>query len=133
MLIVSIAASLLLLFLLGVYAIYRICFGEYRERYPEDDIEKQMPKGPAYEVFEETIKRGILNVVEAKEYETIESDIAALEEKIEKLESDMMKFATDFVKLREITEEKEKAELLLEEKMDRWMYLEDLAKRIAEQ
>jgi ATP-binding cassette subfamily F protein uup len=70
---------------------------------------------------------------EAKEYETIESDIAALEEKIEKLESDMMKFATDFVKLREITEEKEKAELLLEEKMDRWMYLEDLAKRIAEQ
>jgi ATP-binding cassette subfamily F protein uup len=70
---------------------------------------------------------------EAKEYETIESDIAALEEKIEKLEADMMKFATDFVKLREITEEKEKAELLLEEKMDRWMYLEDLAKRIAEQ
>jgi ATP-binding cassette subfamily F protein uup len=70
---------------------------------------------------------------EAKEYETIESDIAALEDKIEKLESDMMKFATDFVKLREITEEKEKAELLLEEKMDRWMYLEDLAKRIAEQ
>lgn len=70
---------------------------------------------------------------EAKEYETIESDIAALEEKIEKLESDMMKFATDFIKLREITEDKEKAELLLEEKMDRWMYLEDLAKRIAEQ
>lgn len=70
---------------------------------------------------------------EAKEYETIESDIAALEEKIENLENDMMKFATDFVKLREITEEKEKAEILLEEKMDRWMYLEDLAKRIAEQ
>ena len=45
----------------------------------------------------------------------------------------MMKFATNFVKLREITEEKEKAEILLEEKMDRWMYLEDLAKRIAEQ
>ena len=70
---------------------------------------------------------------EAKEYETIESDIAALEGKIEKLEADMMKFATDFIKLREITEDKEKAELLLEEKMDRWMYLEDLAKRIAEQ
>ena len=59
--------------------------------------------------------------------------IVILEEKIEKLEGDMMKFATDFVKLKEITEAKEEAELLLEEKMDRWMYLEDLAKKIAEQ
>ena len=70
---------------------------------------------------------------EAKEYETIESDITALEEKIEKLEGDMLSFATDFIKLKEITEAKEAAALLLEEKMDRWMYLEDLAKRIAEQ
>lgn len=70
---------------------------------------------------------------EAKDYETIESDIANLEEKIEKLESDMLSCATDFVKLKEITEAKEAAELLLEEKMERWMYLEDLAKRIAEQ
>lgn len=70
---------------------------------------------------------------EAKEYESIESDIAALEEKIEKLESDMLTFATDFIKLKEITETKEVSELLLEEKMERWMYLEDLAKRIAEQ
>ena len=66
------AIGLLALFVIGVYVIYRICFGEYREYYPEDDLEKQMPKGPAYEVFEETIKRGILNVVEAKEYETVE-------------------------------------------------------------
>ncbi len=70
---------------------------------------------------------------EAKDYETIEADIAALEEQIEKLEQDMMVYATDFVKLREITGAKEQAEQLLEEKMDRWMYLEDLAQRIAEQ
>ena len=70
---------------------------------------------------------------EEKEYKTIESDIAKLEEKLEKLEGDMLKFATDFVKLRDITIEKEQAELQLEEKMERWMYLEDLAKKIAEQ
>lgn len=67
---------------------------------------------------------------EEKEYKTIESDIAGLEAKIEKLEADMLVFATDFVKLRSITEEKEQAELQLEEKMERWMYLEDLAKKI---
>ena len=70
---------------------------------------------------------------EEKEYKTIESDIAKLEEKLEKLEGDILKFATDFVKLRDITIEKEQAELQLEEKMERWMYLEDLAKKIAEQ
>ena len=70
---------------------------------------------------------------EEREYKTIESDIAALEELIEQLEGDMLTCATDFIKLRDITDKKEEAELQLEEKMERWMYLEDLAKRIAEQ
>ena len=70
---------------------------------------------------------------EQKDYETIESDIAALEEKIEKLESEMAAVSTDFVKLNQIMADKEAAESLLEEKMDRWMYLEELAARIAEQ
>ena len=45
----------------------------------------------------------------------------------------MMKNATNSGKLREIVEEKEKAEKALEEKMDRWVYLNDLAERIAAQ
>ena len=67
---------------------------------------------------------------EQKENETIESDIANLEEKIENLENSMSSFARDFVKLNQIVKEKEEAEALLEEKMDRWMYLEDLKARI---
>lgn len=70
---------------------------------------------------------------EEREYKTIESDIAALEEKIGKLEQDMLAFATNFVKLKELSEAKETAEQQLEYKMDRWMYLEDLAQKIAEQ
>ena len=70
---------------------------------------------------------------EQKDYETIEADIAALEEKIGKLDEEMAAVSTDFVKLNELTAEKEETEKLLEEKMDRWMYLEELAARIAEQ
>lgn len=70
---------------------------------------------------------------EQREYETIEDDIAALEEKIETLEAGILKAATDFVKLNELTKEKEETEKLLEEKMERWEYLEELAARIAEQ
>lgn len=68
---------------------------------------------------------------EQKDYETIEGDIATLEDKIKKLESEMATASTDFVKLNQIMAEKEAAENLLNEKMDRWMYLEDLADRIA--
>lgn len=67
---------------------------------------------------------------EQKDYETIESDIAALEEKIEKLKNEMATVSTDFVKLNQIMADKEATESLLEEKMDRWMYLEDLKARI---
>lgn len=70
---------------------------------------------------------------EQREYETIDDDIAALEEKIEKLENDIQQNATNSVKLRELMEEKEAAEAQLEEKMDRWVYLNDLAEQIEAQ
>ena len=67
---------------------------------------------------------------EQKDYETIEDTIASLEEKLEELEKEYLNCGSDFVKLNKITEEKEKTQALLDEKMDRWMYLEDLAARI---
>ena len=70
---------------------------------------------------------------EQKEYETIDSDIAALEEKIEQLEKAIVDNARDFVKLNEFTKQKEEAEAALEEKMDRWMYLQELAEKIEAQ
>ena len=70
---------------------------------------------------------------EQREYETIEDDIAALETKVEQLDADMAANATNSVKLGELLAEKERAEQQLEEKMERWEYLEELAARIAAQ
>ncbi|MGN0483700.1 MAG: ABC-F family ATP-binding cassette domain-containing protein [Lachnospiraceae bacterium] len=70
---------------------------------------------------------------EEREYETIEADIAALEETIAQCEEDMTQYASDFVKLNELNQKKEEAETALEEKMERWEYLEDLAERIRKQ
>ena len=67
---------------------------------------------------------------EQKEFETIDDDIAALEDKIEKLDADMMANATNSGKLNDLSKEKQEAEAKLEEKMDRWVYLNDLAERI---
>lgn len=70
---------------------------------------------------------------EQREYETIDTDIAALEEKLESIERQIEANATNSVKLKELMGEQERANALLEEKMERWVYLNDLAEKIAEQ
>ncbi len=70
---------------------------------------------------------------EQREYDTIEDEIAALEEKLEGLDQKIMENATNSAKLSELTEEKNCAEAELEEKMDRWVYLNDLAEKIKAQ
>lgn len=70
---------------------------------------------------------------EQREYETIDADIAALEEKLESVERQIEANATNSVKLKELMEEQERTNALLEEKMERWVYLNDLAEKIAEQ
>lgn len=70
---------------------------------------------------------------EQKEFETIDEDIEKLEEKIAELEEQISKCATDFVKLNELMQEKEKTEDELSDKMERWVYLNDLAEKIEAQ
>ena len=70
---------------------------------------------------------------EQKEYETIDDDIAALEDKIADLEQQIEENASQYSKLAKLTEEKELAEAQLEEKMERWVYLNDLAEKIEAQ
>lgn len=99
----------------------------------EDNAKKQekgdMQKGK-YDPSKMRQKKLKFTYMEEKEYQTIEGDIAMLEEKIEVVEADITKYSRDFVKLNELTKEKEQLTEMLNEKMDRWMYLEDLAERI---
>ena len=85
---------------------------------------KVKPKGPQKLKF---------TYMEQKEYDTIESDIASLEEELEKLEQEMMQNVTNSFKLSELTAKQEEVQKTLDEKMERWMYLEDLAAKIAAQ
>lgn len=70
---------------------------------------------------------------EQKEYETIEDDIMAMEERMEDIDKEMKKCANDFVKLTQLHEEKNQLEEALMEKMDRWEYLSELAEKIKAQ
>ncbi len=70
---------------------------------------------------------------EAKEYDTIENDIAALETQIQQCDLDMAANSTDFAKLNELNQQKERLEQQLSEKMERWEYLMNKAEQIAQQ
>ena len=113
-------------------------YTDYRQKADQKDVlEKTAAESPAGEASAARknwksgqTKKLKFSYQEQKEYETIEAQIAGLEEKIKILEVDILRNARDFAKLNELTAEKERTEQLLEEKMDRWMYLEDLAARI---
>ena len=70
---------------------------------------------------------------EQREYDTIEADIAALEARIAQREGEMLACGSDYGKLQDLTKEQEADQAALEEKMERWLYLTDLAERIAAQ
>ena len=67
---------------------------------------------------------------EQKEFESIDDDIAELEGKIEKLDQEIAQNVTNSVRLNELLKEKEQIEQALDEKMDRWVYLNDLNEQI---
>lgn len=75
-------------------------------------------------------KKKKLSFKEQKEWETIEDEIAALESGIEALEKEMEGVASNYARLNELMKTKSEKETALEEKMDRWMYLNELVEQI---
>lgn len=84
----------------------------------------QRPRGPQKLKF--TFK-------EQREYETIDGDIAALEAQIAQAQREQESQPDDYIRLQELQRLQQGLEAQLEEKMERWVYLNDLAQRIAEQ
>lgn len=100
---------------------------------PDDDTAEEMdkPKVTKDNWKDGQTKKLKMSYKEEKEFETIENDIATLEQQIEDTDNEMLKAANDFVKLGELSAKKEELQKELEHKMDRWMYLEELADKIA--
>lgn len=83
-------------------------------------------KSDSMKTWKQREKKVKFTFKEQREFETIDDDIAKLEEKLETLERQMNANATNSVKLRELIEEQDQTQKLLEEKMDRWVYLNDI-------
>lgn len=75
-------------------------------------------------------RRKKMSYQESREYETIERDIAAWEEKLASLEQEMLENANNFTELNRLTEEKNAVEEELQGKYERWEYLNLLQEEI---
>ena len=70
---------------------------------------------------------------EQREFDTIDRDIADLEARLAACEAEIAQNASDYVKLQALTAQKQALEAELEQKTERWVYLNDLAERIEAQ
>ena len=99
-----------------------------------DESEKKAAKPSVYKNWKQNRPAKLkFTYKEQKEYETIDEQIAALEEKIEQLDEAILANATNSGKLNELMIEKEQTQQQLEEKMERWVYLNELAEKIEAQ
>ena len=84
----------------------------------ETPAKKQKYRAPA--------ERKKLTFSEQREYDTLEGIIDELTEKSEQLAADMLQASTDYVRLQELAEEKQKTDEKLEEKIERFLTLQEL-------
>lgn len=70
---------------------------------------------------------------EQREFETIDNDLAEIESEIEALKAQVLKESSDYQKLQELLAQQEDAEKRHDAKMERWLYLNELAEKIEAQ
>lgn len=96
---------------------------------PADKAAKPSPQEPS------TSKPSKLKFTFAqqREYLSIDDDISNLEAQLQQAREGIQRYASDYEKLMPIIEEKERLEKALEHKMNRWVYLNELAEQINSQ
>ncbi|WP_142415211.1 ABC-F family ATP-binding cassette domain-containing protein [Hathewaya massiliensis] len=88
-------------------------------------VDKPMDKN-----LEKTNKTLKFSYKEQREYEEIESVIASIEQNLESIQSDIANNSTNYSKLQELLQLESETEELLNEKMERWEYLSEIAEKI---
>ena len=101
---------------------YEMCI---RDRPVESQSVSVKKEAPAERKAEKKLLK--MSYKDQREYDSIGEEIAALEDKIAALESEMAACTTDYMRLQELSDEKTATEEKLEERMERWMELSELA------
>ena len=104
-------------------------WSDWAEKRTEEEapVREERPKAEAAKPRERKLK---FSYQEQREFETIDGDIAALEEKLAGCEAESARCGSDYVKLQELQARQAELQQLLEEKTERWVYLNELKEQI---
>jgi ATP-binding cassette subfamily F protein uup len=120
----------------GKIEIYTGNYSEYKESNKENELSSTEPrKSSNNAVYKNDSDRNKgkplkFSYKEQREYEEIDDIISGLENKIAEIEKEINKASSDYTLLEQLLYEKEQAGTMLEEKMERWVYLNELAEKI---
>lgn len=117
----------------GIVSRYNGNYSDYAENALQDSDISEKPRKQTEKKERSFVGKKKLKFTfkEQREFDTIDDDISDLEQQIDDTEKQIAKCFSDYVKLQELSDKKETLENQLAEKMDRWVYLNDLAERIA--
>ena len=113
----------------GGYSDYLIAW-ELRNPSGENQTKVQQKETKSVKIKDKKLK---FTYQEQKDFETIDEDIEKLEKQLKQLEEEMLEAASNYGKLGELMQQKEELLEKLDDKMQRWEYLNDLAERIEQE
>lgn len=117
----------------GNVKLYAGDFTSYLEKRPDPQNTQETPIKKESVGKQKTAPKLKFTYKEQQEYDTIEEEIAYLEDKVAKLEKDMAANATSYSKLVALTEERDQAQVELDQKYARWEELEEKQTLISQQ
>ena len=113
---------------------YVCSFSDYLDAQRAQESEKDEKEEKSAVMPRRTKERELrMSYKEQKDYETIDARMEQLQNELERLDGEIEKNASDFVKLTELTQKREQTQKALDEAEERWLYLTDLAERIEAQ
>ena len=107
--------------------------GDYLRQRKAEERPADAPKKAAQPKRSDRPQKLKFSFREQREYATIDADIAALEAQIAECDGEIAANASDYVALQQLTRERARLEAELDLKTERWVYLNDLAERVAAQ
>ena len=109
-------------------------YSDYLDSRPDENVETAKEKvKPSQDNSTSAPKKLKFSFKEQREFESIDGEIAAIEKKLKELSKLEQDFASDYVRLEALMNERQELEAELEEKTDRWVYLNELAEKIEAQ
>lgn len=108
-------------------------YSDYKQQQEQEEITTTTnsvttPKKQVIPAKTQRVKK--MTYMEQREYETIADTVNNLEQELKNLQKQQEAVASDYVKLQEIVVQKENLEIELENAMQRWVYLNELAEEI---